>query len=352
MSKAHQAQALMEASSIGADAAQVICEVVESLSEVKGKVPKVLLTELTTAAAAMNIASKQTKDNTFGIGGIGTSYAAERLACAKRRKFVEEARFDKNKCEQLTFRPALMNIENIVHEHEHCSTPARHHHKDTSTSEMGRKKRSGSKFSPQSPIPAPDDGRCYSSLEAAKLLAEGVPGLKTNELIHHMISNNLVPVSKTQLYLIRTKYLEKLPISPWGVDGRPPCATIEELHKVLEQRLANGQTVSQDEMQAEIWKLRLEKATHRGMTPSSAKKPNNRTVRNYISLGAAFDTVRTTECAVFKTEVREVAENSIISALTFAGTVAATHFLPVSQGLSSIFILCFFPLRSPSDVDR
>ena len=166
MSKAQQACGLYDASAIGTDAAEVIFESLETLKTLGDleKVPKDVLENLQTAAAAVNLASTQTKKNTAGLGGTGTSYAAERLASAKRRSGAAEALGDSDvkKGKLIAFRPALFNITNAVALQD-TSKLEKQKAPRTPSTEMGRKKRSGSKYSPVSPIPGPKDGPLYTA---------------------------------------------------------------------------------------------------------------------------------------------------------------------------------------------
>ena len=208
MSSASKARALLEAAQAGADAAQVIFESIEML-ESSEKTLKMAIRDLKTAATAVQLVSCDTKKNTSGLGGTGTTYTSERFATAKRREEAAEALLDPKKQKKITFRPALAHIKNRV-EQESQRTPKKKQ-MQTPQTEMGRSKRSASKhspitFPPSPTIPSPKNGKMYEPDEAARLLAEGVPGVKSSTIISHMIKNKLVPVQKSRLYVIRQQY--------------------------------------------------------------------------------------------------------------------------------------------------
>ena len=332
MANASQARALISAAETSADTAQVIAEAVTAL-KMLGNVPSALVKELEIAEAAANIVSKQTKENSAGLGGTGTSYAASRLSTARRREEAAGASDEKK------LRPSLLHIEHAVAQDRAAreSTPLPTKQKETRTpsSEMGRKKRMGKENTLATPIPPPKNGLQYSPVEAADLLAKGIPGVKTFGIVKHMIEKKIVPVGKSQLYLLRKRHVGDTPVSEdkWAErQGRPPLATLEELGEAIRDGVTNGKTMGQAEMGAALKGLRLQKAASTGLALQTVASPSNKVVKNYLSLGASMPGARTTESATYKTDVRQVAENSLPSTVSYAATVATTHFLPCTNG--------------------
>jgi hypothetical protein len=104
----------------------------------------------------------------------------------------------------------------------------------------------------------------------------------------------------------------------WGDTGRCAIASFEEVEEIVEKATAGGNTLGKEEMRREL--------AHRC---PEASPPSDRTVSNYMTVGAASKRVRPTTHAIVKSNTRHTAENSIMSALSFAVTAGGTCFIPL-----------------------
>jgi hypothetical protein len=103
----------------------------------------------------------------------------------------------------------------------------------------------------------------------------------------------------------------------WGHTGRSAIASMEDVKKMVATATAGGNTMGTAEMMVELKKRCPE-----------GEPPSKKTCMNYLTLAASCENSRCTTHATIKSNTRFTAENSIMSAVSFAVTAAGTCFIP------------------------
>ena len=126
---------------------------------------------------------------------------------------------------------------------------------------------------------------------------------------------------------------------PWGVTGREPLLTQEDIAEVAATLdRTSGSTMAREEIVTFIRTKRGDKIKVAGFVPIDGVLDACYTTTSnyYAGLIASQPTVSITKTAIKKTQTRYTAENSLISSMALAVVVAATHFTPTTDDTTGL----------------
>ena len=174
--------------------------------------------------------------------------------------------------------------------------------------------------------PLPANGKKYTALECAKILAAAK---NTGGLVNAMIENGYVDVRPARLYKLRDQYWnDPTSVREFGFKGRPHLATKADVLQIAERTTEGVQSLGFPEMAAGLLELVQARRKARGVCSIGAKAPARNSVKNYMHFAMEVADLKPTESAVDKTESRFAAERSIRNAVSLAVTLGATIYRP------------------------
>ena len=216
-------------------------------------------------------------------------------------------------------------------------------------------------------FPKPHNGAHYTPKEVVSILAtfrNERHAIKLQSAVKiAMVKNGLVgPTTVRGL----NKFLEKVTKSDgldipdfWNNKGRPGMLTLDELRLLAAKlKVERGHTIKLETFMPMVVDFLKDKYQKEGKATDGVDiTPSKRTVSNMMALLAALNEQEILDFVPQpKTNTRYTAENSLMSAMAFAATVAGTHFIPggmkpptdMSVGASRMLEL----LRLANDVDQ
>ena len=185
-------------------------------------------------------------------------------------------------------------------------------------------------------LPPPSNGSQYNPKETIQLLQDYPENSKKKtHLINHLITSNLVPVTKDSVYkLLRRKKALRRIREEWGQIGRNKLLGKPEANKLIKRlKTHTGSVITADDVVQKINETRVREADELGLVPITSRnyKPCRATLDNYLAELANSDGVHIAASVSKKTTSRYTAENSLISSMCLAVLIAATHFIIVQD---------------------
>ena len=322
---ASKGQVLLEASARAVEATHVLGEVLRSTDMSAGDKRKLAL-----VASVLEIANGHIKSSASGLGGAGTSYAAARMEAERKRELYAEQLL-KGKAQKSEPTPQLKSLENYASAHKKTGN------ENTSPAIVsgGRPirainfKRGGKTPKKAVRFPTPENNTMYNAQEIADILAAlDKSGQKISPVVKTVDEKGWVPCGPRHLYKLMDLSKNGKSISAWGKGGRKPIASPSVLEEVSKRLSLGGHAFGKDEMKAELEKLRRQQLESSGLSADGHTLVGARSVKNYMTLASGQPGFRPAESAVYRSEVREVAGNSLRSALSFAMVTAVMQIQP------------------------
>lgn len=195
-------------------------------------------------------------------------------------------------------------------------------------------------------FPKPYNGVTYSPAEVVSILAKfknGANALKMQTAVKkRMVEKRLVgPVTVNGLNRVLSNIAKSGGVSipdSWSNRGRPGLVSLDELRLIaVKMRTKKGGTVNMETFTSMVTAFLRDKHEGEGKaTLGIDLTPCTRTLRNMMALLCVMNEQEALDFVPLpKTNTRFTAENSLMSAMAFAATVAGTHFIP-GLGLPSI----------------
>jgi hypothetical protein len=195
------------------------------------------------------------------------------------------------------------------------------------------------KQKPEIVLPPPAKGTVYSRQEAADIMVPPpkepggprVPIDSFRRVILHMIDKELVPVGKTQMYALKDQIIAGQPIrQKWDYRGRISIVSVAEVKNFVDERCGGGKSIGLSDVKAMLAEKRRTRKVEAGIAPGDTQ-PHLLTTQRYLGICAALPQGKVVGSTVDKSVNRQVAENSIMSAVSMALTAAVSCFVPVCQ---------------------
>ena len=185
------------------------------------------------------------------------------------------------------------------------------------------------KTSGYSLIPIPHNGQIFTPREAMTWLELPVRDTTLHGKIKTMIRLKYVPIGKSRLYTMYKQYLlNGLCSNEWHIAGRLPIVTVTAINKSVEEyQRSTGRSITGKDLGSLLTKSRRAEAYMNGIDESQVQPVHYCTIRNYRMLTAVNSNKKIASKVQQKTENRFIAENSILSTISYLFTVAAAHLL-------------------------
>ena len=269
-------------------------------------------------------AVKRVQSSTQEDGGRATQYAIQRIRVEDGKMngpAAPEPTTVKDKTKRA--RSALQDITNFLDDAQSAEKRAK----------SNRLSFRGSSID-DAPPPPPVNGKTYTAIECAKVLAEAESCIKA---INFMMKKKWVLCSKAHLYRLRDKY-KKDPssIRSFGDKGAPAIVTRGEVLAIHKKATTGGNTLGHEDMKDLLSDSKKKKAETKGFSSIGHKQVSDKSATNYMAYVQELTGANLTECAMPKTESRFTAENSLRSAVSFMVTVMQTNFRPGASSGSLI----------------
>lgn len=118
--------------------------------------------------------------------------------------------------------------------------------------------------------------------------------------------------------------------------GAQEIMSLAEVRAFVAEITGDGRALSSENMVEKLKEKMEEKIKTRGLsTIGSRTTPSIKTVKNYMALALSGPETRPVKSTVSKSDSRWTAERSLISAMSFALVVGATHFIPCAPCVES-----------------
>jgi hypothetical protein len=184
-------------------------------------------------------------------------------------------------------------------------------------------------------LPNPINGRQYSPVETVAILGKlQREGKRTNKTILLWIKKGRIPVKLRRVNkLLKDAIDPSYPIAKWwGIVGRKPLATVEELKENLLEDLAavSQQAATTDNVRKSLVSIHNKKTLERGIQPLG-QTLSDRSVRNYKSLFASLKETSVSRSAIQKSNRRYTSEQSLRSVMAYAITVLVSGFIVLPE---------------------
>ncbi len=179
--------------------------------------------------------------------------------------------------------------------------------------------------------PTPSNGILFTPTEVFNHLGSIMKALR-GKMMDAMIENNQVPVTSRkaiQEMIRKAKEPSCAPPETWGARGRKAHLSVDELETAVSSLgLLKGGTWGIKEVTEHVAAVREAKAAKQGMKVTSVIDACcSRTNKNYMAQLVTMKGISLSTSAIQKTNRRFTAENSLMSAMSFACAVAHSHFI-------------------------